>query len=438
MNIYAFPANGAARSALEADPTKLQFKVEMYQRAIREWAAHISGNEFIVLMQIMDRTVGWGLREATFTTSRLREGDSTYRGISEVSRRTLFRALATLEEKGFIVRRRDAKNQEIRHYAVNVGWNPDMITAPKRLQSQCQPDTGQCHSDTAPVPNRHSIYRYPSTDISYTDTQPGLPAEQSGQSEIENPAEKVREQAGQVRARHRAHVNARAAALKGSDRSVGVEAAWRAAMLDAFPAVGHVPWDVRQRRNIKGAVKAWLNASQISFEDFAAWAVTNWPAIMSKQFKWMTDKRPPTTPVVSFFLYFLPQFAECWAEGTLDAWMSDSDRTEVERLMGRGMTHEQAMVEIGARQATKALRKETEERNRDASAKLARAKATAEQSRKLAELGGTAPVHPQSPAARARRGEVPQTIRPTMEIGDHDLNGVPLLDLEAFDAGASL
>ena len=64
-----------------ADATKavpLQVKAEVYQKVIREWAQHLTANQFIVLMAVVDRTIGWGRREAYFTNRAFLQGDNIY------------------------------------------------------------------------------------------------------------------------------------------------------------------------------------------------------------------------------------------------------------------------------------------------------------------------------------------------------------------------
>ena len=417
MNVHPLPNRGVTSPHERPNVGRLQIKLELYQRLVREWAPHLDPFEFAIAAQVLDRTIGWGETSVQISASKLQ------RGSAAMGRTKFFEAVASLEAKGLVLRSGDAGNREKMFYSINPGWNPDLANVAKQVRDQSATRTPLVRHTDQLVRHADTIYNYSSTNTSLTDTQPDLPVSQSDQ----NPREEIREAAITEQSAQRAYVRDRAASTRGFGNSVGVEAAWRAALHDSFPAVGHAPWDHRQRANVKRAVQAWLNANQISFEDFAGWAVTNWTAIISKQFKWMQQKSPPTTPQIGFFLYFLPQFAECWAEGTLDDWMSSSDRTELERLIGRGMTYEQALREVGARQATTALRKQTDERSREATAKLERAKRTVEQARKIAESKGVA-VHPQSVKAKEMRGERPLDIRPTMEIGDYDFGGAQLLD----------
>jgi hypothetical protein len=117
QNIIAFPATQAAR-----DLRSLLTKVEAYQLGVRKFAAHMTPVEFVVFMNILDRTIGWGEAEAHFTNQALRTGDKVYGGMSGIGRTTLFDTLAALTRKGFIVRRYDPNKRDRVYYSVNLDW----------------------------------------------------------------------------------------------------------------------------------------------------------------------------------------------------------------------------------------------------------------------------------------------------------------------------
>jgi hypothetical protein len=132
---------------------------------------------------------------------------------------------------------------------------------------------------------------------------------------------------------------------------------------------------------------------------------------MRKQFNWMRKDPPPSVPSWGFFIARMGDFAECHAEQKLEAWLLDADRTEIERMMARGQTWEQAMSQQAKSKAVGTLRGEMEKREvqvryRERAADLALSRAA-----KLADYVGNAPVHPRSRAAMRMRREAQEADR---------------------------
>lgn len=375
------------------DFASLQAKIECYQKVPREWMNHLTGPEALTVLNLIDRTIGWGRREAYFTTRAMLAGDKLYAGLP-MSRRTLFRALASLEAMGLIQRRRDPNVPDRVHFTVNMEWAPDMaVKLPNRLQTQCHDDTTQCHHDTDQC-HSGTLYTGITSQVSPDSSQAGATAPLPL-----SPAEKIRARLSEATSTHRA---ALARHASGPQAAVdAVDAAWRLALIDTFPGTAYRTWGVREKAQIKIVLKNWRG--DIGLPIFVTWAVTNWTAIMRKQFKWMTRETPPAVPVLSFFIAFLTQFADCRAEGKLEEWLSDLDRTQLERMMGRGMTYEEATAELGKAKAAVALRSEMDLREVKVRARERGADAKLKQAEALAEFEGRAPIHPRSRAAEALR-----------------------------------
>lgn len=407
------------------DYSSLQAKVECYQKPLREWRDHLSASEAVVLLQIIDRTVGWGRREAYFTTRAMLEGDDVYSGLS-ISRATLFRALASLEKKGFIRRRKDPRIPDRVHYTVNMNWSPDVpLNLPKRLKNKPQTpshsETTPSHIETDPS-HSETLYTGNNLQVSPTGSQPGATAPVSS-----SPADRVREKAETARSAHRATLQTKTETAQAI--VTRIEATWRAALIDTFPGTAYRTWGVREKAQVKLAHRNWRG--DIGFPEFVDWAVRNWSAIIAKQFRWMTKEPPPTVPVLSFLIAFLTQFADCRAEGKLEQWLSQQDRQSIDALMKRrGLTWEQAMAQVAESKATVALRKEMEERETKAAARERAADGKLQRAQRLAEFEGRAPIHPRSPAAERMRREQPSP-RPThIASDDPEFTGasVPMVD----------
>ncbi|MCJ2183934.1 hypothetical protein MTR62_14700 [Novosphingobium sp. 1949] len=87
--------------------------------------AELTAIEFTVLMQILDRTVGWQNRSRTIGLSHLLNGGRHYAGIGHaVKKSSLMNALRSLEDRGIIERRRSSHHNQMKEYRVNLDWMP--------------------------------------------------------------------------------------------------------------------------------------------------------------------------------------------------------------------------------------------------------------------------------------------------------------------------
>jgi len=404
----------------------LQGKIACYQKVMREWSPYLDPFELAVVMQIVDRTIGWGVREARFTTNSMLNGDAVYSGL-KMGRAKLFKALASLEARGIVRRRPCPHKPDHRIFSINMDWAPDVtLTAPKRLKgvqpgAPGRPQHGhpQSTSWTTPVHEVDANNNSPQTVVPNSN-HPGAAAPVSS-----NPADQVRTVAVNTQTTLRATRDSSASTQGAAEAA---EAAWRLALVETFPGTAYRSWGVREKAQVKTATKTWRG--DITFPEFIDWAVRNWTAIMRKQFKWMTNSPPPASPAFSFFIAFLTQFADCRAEGTLQNWLSDLDRTQLERMMGRGMTYEEATAELGRIKAATALREEMTIREVQVRARERGADAKLKQAQALAEMEGRAPVHPRSRAAEALRREAEKPTRIIEPFGEDEFKplDVPMVD----------
>lgn len=419
---------GGRSARAEVDVTSLQFKLEVYQKINRDWAHELDAYESRVLLAVVDRTIGWGQTEARFSAGALLNGDKVC-GPLNISRRQLYRALASLEEKGFIDRRHPANQPEITFYKANFDRNQTMALNPPKSHktaTRCNavpvPDRHTPVPDGhTPVPDRHSIYSNQPTGNHSTGNRSAALADRAPVEAVPVIREKKSNSAANRETGLPTHREAHAAS---------VEAAWRAALAAAFPDAVEPVWTLREKGRAKQLADGWMHRHQISFIDFTDWAVRNWTQIRRKQFKWMTKAPPPEVPAFRFYAAMIDQFAKCWAEGKLTEWASAKERTEIEQMMSRGMTFEQAMSEAGKKNAMAQLRDEMRTREIKVRARERSVEAKLEQAKRLAEFSGAAPVHPQSVAAKAMRAKVEPKPRsaPTLLVEEFVPLSAPMVD----------
>lgn len=394
-------------------------RLEIYQRVIRELASQLDSFELSVLLQIVDRTAGWGRSETTLSIRRLHEGDTFYSGCN-MSRRKLLYALASLEEKGYI-RRSPCPHEKSRvRITLRIDKGDKMIAIPKRLQGRVDLSEEPGEEDEiaqevhqpvqevrGPV---HEVHPITSRETGIETDKPAVavrPAPRFDPAKIREAEAKVfrREKIEPVKSAHH------------------YETIWATALRKAFRQTAHRPWSVAEKAQFKRAGSGWVSESKIGFDELIEWAVTNWSAIMAKQFRWMKQSPPPKTPAPMFFIRFLSQFAECWAEDLLGKWLESPDRSELDRLVAQGMTQSQALMEVASRKAAAQMRDEMRQREAAALSYLRRAERAEERAQTMLDYGGTAPPHPRSRAAR-------KPVQPVAPLDEQTLAGFTPLPID--------
>lgn len=391
----------------------LQAKLEAYQRIIREWAVHLTIHELGVLMQIADRTIGWGQHSATMSAGSIMNGGGAYQGM-QIGRTKLFEVLKSLEEKQIIKRRKSGAGSL--RISINPGWTPAMLNMPKRVKegkSQSAVRTTPSATRTDPSVSRTLYTGNLYTDNLNTDTaapdgggkvvsekmKSPSGKKEKGPSPQSPPSKIVRSKIESAQQANRSARQTNINRTRGrTDVATGIEATWRTALEETFPQVSHAVWDVRIKRNVKLKAKEWAFGSQITFDDIFDWSVRNWSRIIKKQFGWMKQKAPPTQPDIGFFLYFSPKFMEAWADREFQEWLRDPERSRLDKLMVKGATREEAEAQIIQDRAEERMA----DRNRESEEKAAQmrreARMVRKQARDIADRANVPPRRRQKPS----------------------------------------
>ena len=413
----ALPKNSPPEISREID---LLTYAKMMQRITRVWCAHLSAHEITVLMQIADRTLGWGVSRARFCTRSLRCGDKVYSGVEDaVSRRSLFNCLKSLEDKGMILRHSDDGLMGMKMYSINLGWVPDMLNSPKRLKLPVQ----EMHH---PVHELHSGSA-PPAPLEDSPIKIILEDNLLGQTASQPPSEKIEEVIRTTKENYRAPVADKVTDCKPcaerTKASIGeIETVWRAAMRETFPSASVPAWSMKQKHIVLTTSKAWQRAESKTFIDLLDWSVRNYTQIVSKYFSWMRDNPPPAVPDIGFVVAMRDHFMKAFDSKALDKWMSRAERSEFERMLGRGMTREQALKEMGRKEVTSRFREEIDRReaaarvrDRVATVKLERAEKLMDYAHRHAGKG--IPVHPRAgefdfekPTGNVSVSDIPEVI----------------------------
>lgn len=110
---------------IEEGVSIILWQLRQYQHVIRNWDRHLDAYELKVVMQVLDRTIGWQRREATFRPHVMLNGDRLYSGFGKtMSRSKLMKVLADLERRGVITRTPDDRRPGLKSYSLNLAWQP--------------------------------------------------------------------------------------------------------------------------------------------------------------------------------------------------------------------------------------------------------------------------------------------------------------------------
>lgn len=220
----------------------------------------------------------------------------------------------------------------------------------------------------------------------------------------------------------------KAAAARERDSSDAYHTTYTAAWAETFPGVPCPTWTQNDKHRFRAMIKSRLYDDPQKRHDFVDFVVRNWPQIRSTKFGWMTKVSPPDKPNIQFLTRpntmsnLLDAFAERQHYGTIR--LLPAEQQEVERLIGSGMSRDEALVAVGKRQALSEARgKESEVKrfNGDAirRAEDARAKARAEQKALMRQR-----------AEQAAQATETKDEEGFPELGDYSLEPLDLPELD--------
>ncbi len=151
---------------------------------------------------------------------------------------------------------------------------------------------------------------------------------------------------------------------EGALRNSDLELVWSQTFAEALPHAG-VPmaWTKAERGMARTVFSRWSVKQDGSkpngeFADFLVWSITNWKETCTKEFGWMTERKPPEHPSVGFWVRFADNFENAWLTRKRKKLLDRLDLEEVEELRIKGFTYEAALEVVARRKISKLLRKE--------------------------------------------------------------------------------
>lgn len=257
----------------------------------REWMKELSPAEYMVLMFIFDRTIGWSKNVECIPTSHflsgVHRGAQCYHCGLSISRNTLKRVLANLTERGIISAASAVGKPN--SYGINFDWRERTL-----------PKNGH-----PPYPNmdphrRERINSQSRKGASRPDTDKDDPETARGAVNL-----------ALIRNRdaRRRKLN-KALSTTGKGATVHqLFVIWQSSCRIHFPGTTVLPWRAEDKGIVTVIRKKCMTGgmTQKGFIEFLQWCVENWGAVLATKFKWMKTP-PPAFPSLRFLVRWLDDF----------------------------------------------------------------------------------------------------------------------------------
>lgn len=277
-----------------------------YLRTIlREWMPKLSPSEFVILMFVFDRTIGWSKNAEYIPRTHFLKG--VHRGAQvihagvKISICTLKRVLASLAKRRFIIVTPVAGRPNC--YEINFERDrPGIKMNPHRRDKIVLREK----AETAASPHSLNKDRNPET---------------------------VRGAVNLAMIRNRA---ARGKKVSKASKSIASNTAgssisklfivWQSFCRQNFPGITVLPWRVAEKGIMSTIRKKCIEGKMtpVQFIEFLKWSVENWNSIMASRFHWMKQPPAPAFPSIKFLVRWLADFVELKERGV--------SKNEVERM----------------------------------------------------------------------------------------------------------
>lgn len=127
-------------TAASDEPMSILYQLQQYQKVIREWDRYLDVYEFKVVMQILDRTVGWKKEAAVFRNAVIQNGDRKYSGLGRSMHRSkLLKTLRSLEERGILRRVASEMYPGLKQYSLDLDWEPTFKPVSEQIKDRVRP-----------------------------------------------------------------------------------------------------------------------------------------------------------------------------------------------------------------------------------------------------------------------------------------------------------
>lgn len=290
---------------------------EWFRIILRNWAQYLSPAETMIVLFVLDRTMGWGKEWEVITCQQMQDGiyhqreDGTMMevtggiGLSSDRAQVLVRQLV---ERGVLLQKEGPYRS--RKFAINYEWSPMALKLPKatvapKVSGLKTPKLKPAICRIRPGNMPDSIRQYAALreGIEEGEDEEKEKAVRNGRSKQElesllrNASERTKSKQA---AKHATALTSRALAVKP------LLTLWMKAR-EACPS--YSPDGVSTIRQKDGVIlqacmrRHVASGHPVAFGVLLDWSLQNWPSIMQGYFRWMADA--PTMPEIRFFVRFI-------------------------------------------------------------------------------------------------------------------------------------
>lgn len=428
-----------------------------YQKLNREWRAHLSASERDFISWFIDNTIALGRPWLRATISQMSKGTRALVPAGQ-SVRTLERALPSLQKAGLIVMR---PGEKVNDYAINLCWLPKEELEDGTLAAmggpKCRNTTSDTNDGVAGVlrqiggPNNHEGF------CSDKENKKKMKRSSDAAHRVNGLAPwEIKDDVTVCQTpRQRNAVASETDANRQPKKIVPLRVALKCVPDGSYPPTMQNEPPTRRKRPSQSMTADWSAAWQATYDvpvkhltqrdvamltdlrkhfergrvdwtDFLYWFVAQWKPLMATKFLWMRKRNPPAYPEAWMLVRFSNDFLDAYAE-RIDRKLTETsppEKADYRKLIASGMTHDEAMLEIGARRA---ISMDREQRAKDR-AHVNRMYRVIETERKKLEkqrLMAPAPVEPNKT----------RTVMPEIKHGDNpfEQENPQVLDFSTLD-----
>lgn len=429
-----------------------------YQKLNRDWRAHLSASERDFISWFIDNTIALGRPWLRATISQMSKGTRALVPAGQ-SVRTLERALPSLQKAGLIVMR---PGEKVNDYAINLRWLPkeklEDGTLPAEGGTKCSNTTSDANDGVAGVlrqiggPNNHEGLGSDKEDKKKKKRSSDAAHRVNGLAPWE-----IRDDVTVCQApRQRNAVASETDANRRPKKIVPLRVALKCVPDGSSPPTMQNKPPTRRERPSQSMTAAWSAAWQATYDvpvkhltqrdvamltdlrkhverggvvwsDFINWVMKDWKPLMLAKFSWMRSPRPPAYPEPRVLVRFSGDFLDAYAV-RIDKKLTETappEKAQYRKLIASGMTHDEAMLEIGKRRALSADR---EQREKDRAHVNRMYRVVASERKKLEKMWFHRPQVDRAPVKT-------RTVMPEIKHGDNpfEQENPQVLDFSTLD-----
>lgn len=341
-------------------------------QVLMRWFPYLDATEFKAVAYVIEHSLGRGRNFFRATTNQIVKGAGKNQPIG-MTGRTFERVKKALRERSLL--QTNVVEMSFTEFTLNLDWSPvqgipSIADALEEYRKSANVTEPVCQIGNPVRTYNNQIHIPPSGNGSLCSPERVLRFhEKISSPEKESPPqiapppsristvsrEEMKARAAETERRCLDARQRRAAKANEQDSIWAYHRTYVNAWAETYPGVPCPTWTERDMHIVRSVLKSRLRENIQARHDFLNFIVRHWAQIRATQFGWMRHSSPPDLPKVSFFTSakmigrFLDAYADRRRFDQIEAL--PAEQQELERLVARGKTREQALIAVGERRA---------------------------------------------------------------------------------------